>query len=149
MKKMGKFNDKVKEKAKDVKDTVVDKAKALSSIDILTQKFALELNAALEMEHAVVKRLQARIEEVSYPRSSNKCSTTFKKAESTKKVCNSLYLSCMRAQSRRIGLPLQSYPQAMLEMMRNTMTRQGLEFKWAEEDLILENAEVIRYFMMM
>ena len=95
MKKMGKFNDKVKEKAKDVKDTVVDKAKALSSIDILTQKFALELNAALEMEHAVVKRLQARIEEVSYPRLSNKCSTTFKKAESTKKGCNSLYLAWM------------------------------------------------------
>ena len=37
----------------------------------------------------------------------------------------------------------------MLEMMRNTMTRQGWEFKGAEEDMILENAEIICYFMIM
>jgi hypothetical protein len=67
MKKMGEFIEKIKEKAKDVKDTVVDTAKALPSIDILTQKFALELNAALAMENAGVKRLQARIEAISLP----------------------------------------------------------------------------------
>jgi hypothetical protein len=56
MKKIGEIIDKIKEKAKDVKDTVVDKAKALPSIDILTQKFVLELYAALAMK---MRRLSA------------------------------------------------------------------------------------------
>ena len=50
--------------------------------------------------------------------------------------------------SDELGLPLPSYPQAMLEMMGNTMTRQKWELKGVEEDLILKNAEVIFYFMM-
>ncbi len=64
---MGEIIDNVKDKAKDVKDVVVDTAKALPSIDILTQKFALELNVALAMKNAGIERLQSRIEEVSIP----------------------------------------------------------------------------------
>jgi ferritin-like metal-binding protein YciE len=36
-------------------------------IDIMNQKFILELNAALAMENAGIERLQTRIEEVSLP----------------------------------------------------------------------------------
>ena len=36
----------------------------------------------------------------------------------------------------------------MAEMMKNTMTRHEWELKRAEEDLILENAEIICYFML-
>lgn len=38
-----------------------------STIDIMNQKFILELNAALAMENAGVERLQTRIEETSLP----------------------------------------------------------------------------------
>ena len=64
---MGEIIDKVKEKARDVKDVVVDTAKALPNMDILTQRFALELNAALAMENAGIERLQTRIGEVTIP----------------------------------------------------------------------------------
>jgi hypothetical protein len=50
--------------------------------------------------------------------------------------------------SDEVGLPSLSYSQAMLEMMTNTMTRKDWELEGAKEDLILENAEVICYFMM-
>ena len=36
-------------------------------IDIMNQKFNLELNAVLAMENAGIERLQTRIEEVSLP----------------------------------------------------------------------------------
>ena len=65
--KNGRNIDKVKEKAKDVKDAVVNTAKALPSIDIPTQKFALELNGALVIKNVGVERPQARVEEVSLP----------------------------------------------------------------------------------
>ena len=77
---MGEIIDKVKEKAKDVKDAVVNTAKALHSINILTQKFALELNTTLVMENAGLSARMPGLKRSAYPRPSNKCSTTFKKA---------------------------------------------------------------------
>jgi ferritin-like metal-binding protein YciE len=146
---MGEIIDKVKEKAKDVKDVVVDTAKALPSIDILTQKFALEMNAALAMENAGIERLQARIEEVSLPEAKQQMQHHIQESLVHQKRLQQL-VSGMGGEptSDKLGLPLPSYPQAMLEMMSNTMTRQEWELKRAEEDLILENAEVICYFMM-
>ncbi len=64
---MGEIVDKVKDKVNEVKDVVVDTAKSLPKINILTQKFALELNGALAMENAGIERLQIRIQEVSIP----------------------------------------------------------------------------------
>ena len=60
---MGEIIDKVKEKAQDVKDSVVDIAKLPLKISILSQKFVLELNGALAMENAGIERLQTRISE--------------------------------------------------------------------------------------
>ena len=37
------------------------------TLDLMNQKFILQLNAALAMENAGVERLQTRIEEVSIP----------------------------------------------------------------------------------
>ncbi|MGZ5471531.1 MAG: hypothetical protein ACXWE0_07645 [Nitrososphaeraceae archaeon] len=48
----------------------------------------------------------------------------------------------------KLGLPLPSYPPDMKAMMDKSMTKQEYELKRAEEDMILENAEVCSYLMM-
>jgi ferritin-like metal-binding protein YciE len=146
---MGEIIDKVKEKAKDVKDVVVDTAKALPNMDILTQRFALELNAALAMENAGIERLQTRIGEVSIPEAKQQMQHHLQEGLVHQKRLQQL-VSGMGGEptSDKLGLPLPTYPQPMAEMMKNTMTRQEWELKRAEEDLILENAEVICYFML-
>ena len=48
----------------------------------------------------------------------------------------------------KLGLPIPRYPQSMLEMMKNTMTKQEWELKRSEEDLINESAEAICYQML-
>jgi ferritin-like metal-binding protein YciE len=50
--------------------------------------------------------------------------------------------------SEKLGLPLPSYPPTMKEMMDKTMTKPEYELKRAEEDMIVENAEVCCYLMM-
>jgi hypothetical protein len=50
--------------------------------------------------------------------------------------------------SEKLGLPLPSYPQDMKAMMDKTMTKQEYELKRSEEDMIIENAEVCCYLMM-
>ncbi len=82
---MGEIVDKVKDKVKEVKDVVVDTAKSLPKIDILTKKFALELNGALAMENAGIERLQTRIQEVSIPEAKQRMQRTLTKVLCTKK----------------------------------------------------------------
>ncbi len=48
----------------------------------------------------------------------------------------------------KIGLPIPSYPQTIFQMMTDSMTKQEIELKRAEEDLIIENAEVSSYLML-
>ena len=48
--------------------------------EIMTQKFALELNAALAMENAGIERLQTGLVKPFCQRPSNKCSTISRKA---------------------------------------------------------------------
>ena len=48
----------------------------------------------------------------------------------------------------KLGLPLPDYPEDMFKAMTHTMTRQEFELKKGEEDIIVEKAEVICYFML-
>src|SRR5215204_4304240 len=102
------------------------------TMDIMNQKFILELNAALAMENAGVERLQTRIEETSLP-------------EAKQQLIANLN---GKSTSEKLGLPLPSYPQDMKAMMDKTMTKQEYELKRSEEDMIIENAEVCCYLMM-
>jgi ferritin-like metal-binding protein YciE len=146
---MGEIIDKVKEKVTDVKDVVVDTAKSLPNIDILTQKFALELNGALAMENAGIARLHTRIQETSITEAKQRMQQHIEESLVHQKRLQQL-VSAMGGEPTRdeLGLPLPLYPQPMLEMMNNTMTRQEWELKRSEEDLILEKAEVTCYFML-
>jgi ferritin-like metal-binding protein YciE len=146
---MAEIIDKVKEKAKDVKDVVVDTAKSLPHIDVLNQKFALELNGALAMENAGIARLQTRVQEVSIPEAKQRMLQHIAESLEHQKTLQQL-VSGMGAEPTldKMGLPLPEYPPNMLDMMKNTMTKQEWELKRSEEDLILEKAEVTCYFML-
>jgi ferritin-like metal-binding protein YciE len=146
---MAEIIDKFKEKAKGVKDVVVDTAKSLPNIDVLTQKFALELNGALAMENAGLERLQTRVHEVSMPEAKQRMLWHIEESLEHQKILQQL-VSGIGAKPTldKLGLPLPVYPPSMLDMMKNTMTKQEWELKRSEEDLILEKAEVTCYFML-
>src|SRR5215208_2549731 len=109
------------------------------TIDIMNQKFILELNAALAMENAGVERLQTRIEETSLPEAK----------QQHQQLLQQLIANLNgKSTSEKLGLPLPSYPQDMKAMMDKTMTKQEYELKRSEEDMIIENAEVCCYLMM-
>jgi ferritin-like metal-binding protein YciE len=48
----------------------------------------------------------------------------------------------------KLGLPLPTFPQDMLDKMNSTMVKEDWEVKKTEEDLIIENAEVSCYLML-
>ena len=146
---MGEIVDKVKDKVNEVKDVVVDTAKSLPKIDILTKKFALELNGALAMENAGIERLQTRIQEVSIPEAKQRMQQHIEEGFVHQKRLHQLISGLGGEPTQdKLGLPLPLYPQAMAEIMKNTLTKQEWELKRSEEDLILENAEISCYFML-
>lgn len=121
----------------------------LNLTQIMTQKFVLELNSALAMENAGIERLQMRIEEVSIPEAKQQMQNHMKESLSHQKRLQQL-ISSMDGEptSEKLGLPLPSYPEIIMKMMTNSMTKQEWELKKAEQDMIVENAEVTCYLML-
>jgi ferritin-like metal-binding protein YciE len=118
-------------------------------IDLMNQKFILELNAALAMENAGIERLQTRITEASIPESKQRLEYHLQESLPHQKILEHL-ISSIGGQptQEKLGLPLPSYPTTMKEMMDKTMTKQEYELKRAEEDMIVEIAEVCVYLML-
>jgi len=121
------------------------------TIDIMNQKSILELNAALAMENAGVERLQTRIEETSLPEAKQRLEHHLEESQQHQQLLQQLIGNINGSPtSEKLGLPLPlpSYPQDMNAMMDKTMTKQEYELKRSEEDMIIENAEVCCYLMM-
>jgi ferritin-like metal-binding protein YciE len=118
-------------------------------MEIITQKFILELNAALAMENAGVERLQTRVQEVSLPDAKLQIEHHLQESKEHQKRLQQL-ISNMGGEPtiEKIGLPLPSYPQTIFQMMTDSMTKQEIELKRTEEDLIIESAEVASYLML-
>jgi ferritin-like metal-binding protein YciE len=118
-------------------------------MEIITQKFILELNAALAMENAGVERLQTRVQEVSLPDAKLQIEHHLQESKEHQKRLQQL-ISNMGGEPtiEKIGLPLPSYPQTISQMMTDSMTKQEIELKRTEEDLIIESAEVASYIML-
>lgn len=116
---------------------------------IIRQKFALELNAALAMENAGLERLQTRIQETSLPNVKQHLQHHLQETTEHQKRLQQLIIDMGgQATQEKLGLPLLNIPQDMLEMMNNTRTQNELELKKTEEDLIIENAELGCYHML-
>jgi ferritin-like metal-binding protein YciE len=117
--------------------------------NINRQKFALELNTALAMENAGLERLQTRIQETSLPDVKQQLQHHLQETTEHQKRLQQLITNMGgQATQEKLGLPLLKIPQDMLEMMNNTMTQNELELKKTEEDLIIENAELGCYHML-
>ena len=115
---------------------------------IMMQKFSLELNSLLAMENSVIERLQSRIEEVSLPDAKQRMQQHIEESMVHQKRLQQLVTSIGGTPTtEKLGLPLPSFPQPMLDMMNNTMTKQEWELKKSEFDLIVERAEVVSYLM--
>ncbi len=117
--------------------------------EIMSQKFALELNGALAMENAGIERLQERIEETLLPEAKQQMQHHLQESLVHQKRLQQLITNIGGTPiEEKLGLPIPKYPQSMLEMMTNTMTKQEWELKRSEEDLINESAEAICYQML-
>src|ERR671927_230762 len=115
----------------------------------INKRFILELNAALAMENAGIERLQSRISEASLPEAKQRLQHHFEESKQHQKNLQEIIASIGGSPTtEKLGLPLPSYPKSMLEMMNNTMTKQEWELKRTEEDMIVENAEVTCYLML-
>ena len=82
-------------------------------------------------------------------RSTTTIGTPFGRKSRTPKNSRADYLSIDgQPTQEKLGLPLPSYPPDMKAMMDKSMTKQEYELKRAEEDMIVEHAEVCCYLMM-
>lgn len=120
-----------------------------NSNDILNQKFILGLNGALAMENAGIERLQARIQETSLPDVKLQFEHHVKETAEHQKRLQQLITSLGgQPTNEKLGLPLPNFSQNMLDKMNNTMSKEDWEVKRTEEDLIIENAEISCYHML-
>jgi ferritin-like metal-binding protein YciE len=117
--------------------------------EIMSQKFALELNGALAMENAGMERLQTRIDETLLPDAKQQMQHHLQESLVHQQRLQQLITNLGgKPTEEKMGLPIPKYPQSMAEMMKNTMTKQEWELKRSEEDLINESAETICYQML-
>jgi ferritin-like metal-binding protein YciE len=129
-----------------LKYTIMSK---LNAAEILIQKFALDWNSALAMENAGIERLKSRIEEVTLPEAKQKLQIHLQESGEHQKRLQQLISSIGGVPTQeKLGLPLPSYPEIIMKMMTNSMTKQEWELKKAEQDMIVENAEVTCYLML-
>ena len=107
-------------------------------IDIMNQKFILELNAALAMENAGIERLQTRIKEVSLPEAKQQLEHHLEESLEHQKILEQIIISIGGEPTQeKLGLPLPSYPVDMKAMIDKSMTKQEYELKRTDEDMIL------------
>jgi len=101
------------------------------------------------MENAGLERLQSRIQETSLSDVKQQLEHHAQETAEHQKRLQQLITS-MGGQptQEKLGLPLPKFPQVMLDKMNNTMAKEDWEVKKTEEDLIIENAEVSCYLML-
>jgi ferritin-like metal-binding protein YciE len=124
-------------------------SKSKSNNVITDEKFVLELNSALAMENAGLERLQVRVQETSLPIVKQQLQHHLEETAEHQKRLEQLVIE-MGGQptQEKLVLPLPKFPKDMLKKMNDTLTPEELELKKTEEDLIVENAELGCYHML-
>jgi ferritin-like metal-binding protein YciE len=111
-------------------------------------KFVLYLNDALSMENTAIKRLQIRLKEVRLQDFKQRLQQHLDETREQQRRLQQFIIDIGGTPTEeRLGLPLPSYPRSMKKLMKNSMTPEEWELKKTEEDMIIENAEIIRYNM--
>ena len=115
----------------------------------MKQKFVLLLNKALAMENAGKERLQTRISETIIPEAKQQLQHHLEESQGHIDRLNQLVTTLGgQPYQGKMELPLPGYPQDMLQMMSDTMTKEEWELTRSEEDMIVENAESTCYLML-
>lgn len=112
------------------------------------EKIVLALNGALSVEsveNAVVERLQVRIDEVSLSEAKQQFQHHLEETKGQQLILNMGGSSIQEKE----GLPLPSFPQSIKQMMEQYLTKEEWELEKAEEYMIIENAEVACYNMIL
>ncbi|MDQ4072883.1 MAG: ferritin-like domain-containing protein [Thermoproteota archaeon] len=117
--------------------------------EIIAQKFILELNEALALENAGIERLQTRVEEISIPEAKAQMQRHLQESLQHQQRLQQMITSLGgEPTDLKLRLPLPSYPDIIVKMMNNSMTKYEWELKRVEYDMIVENAEVTCYLML-
>ena len=112
-------------------------------------KFILYLNDALSMENTAIKRLQIRLKEVRLQDFKQRLQQHLDETREQQRRLRQFIIDIGGTPTEEsLGLPLPSYPRSMKKLMKKSMTPEEWELKKTEEDMIIENAEIIRYNML-
>ena len=121
----------------------------LDSSPIMREKFILLLNGALAMENAGIERLQTRISETIVSEAKQQLQHHLEESKThVERLTQLLTTIGGQPYQGKMQLPLPGYPQDILQLMNNTMTKEDWELKRTEEDMIVENAEATCYLML-
>ncbi len=122
----------------------------INSTEIIVQKSALELTVALDMERGDIAHAN-QDRGGGYTRGRQQMQQHHIQDSLVHQIRLQQLVSGMggKPTSDKLGLSLPSYPQPMGEMMINTMTRQEWDLKGVKEDMIVENAKVTCYLILM
>lgn len=119
----------------------------MNSQNAMNERLILDLNGALSMENAGLDRLENRIGEISLSEVKQQLQHHINETKEQQQRLQQLITELGGIPTQdRLGLPLPQYPQKIQQLMLQSMTKEEMELKRSEEDMIVESAEVACYF---
>jgi ferritin-like metal-binding protein YciE len=114
------------------------------------QKLTLHLSEALAIENAAIQRLQSRIKQTKIENLKQRLQVHLEETRGQQDRLKQLILDLgngrkSAATKDKAQLPILVPPKSLSKIFGRTMTSAELELKAAEEDAVVENAEIIVY----
>ncbi len=112
-------------------------------------RLLIYLNDALAMENASTERLQRRIKETDIEELKTVFQKHLQEARQQQKRLEEIITNLGgKPTEEKAGLPILTPPKSIAEDMENKATKAEWQLKYAEQDAIIENAEVVGYDML-
>ncbi len=115
----------------------------------LNDKFVLYLNDALAIENAALERIQSRIQQTILEDVKQQLQHHLEETKEQQDRLSEIITKLGGIPTKeKADLPILTSPESILNTMKNTMTPAESELKESEQDIIIENAEVTGYNML-
>ena len=112
-------------------------------------RLLIYLNDALAMENASVERLQSRTEETEIEELKIALQKHLQETRQQQERLEQIITNIGgKPTEEKAGLPILTSPKSIAEDMENKATTVEWQLKYAEQDAIIENAEVVGYDML-
>ncbi len=112
-------------------------------------RLLMYLNDALAMENASAERLQGRIKETDIEELKIVLQKHLQETRQQQKRLEEIITNLGgKSTEEKSGLPVLTSPKSIVEDMENKATKAEWQLKYAEQDAIIENAEVVGYEML-